>query len=282
MRKTACTARPATSRTRRKTSCGSRRKAAADRIIQICKSPASFMPIKQRGHLMVSTLFLIRAMRRSFSNALLTVTIQSGNYHIAPMHATDNTASPQNAAQQPMQLEIDHVAQLYENGEHAQMESATRALLERYPASAFAWSVLSMALQLQGKDALPALHKTVDLAPDDAEAHLHLGNAQLAIGQLDLAVGSYVRALEIQPAFTEAFSRLGDALQAQGHLTEAADCYREVLKMDPAHAAAHMGLGDILQLQYVAQAHVRRGMGGIHFQHLAIAVGRFREMALGL
>jgi len=198
---------------------------------------------------MVSTLFLIRAMRRSFSNALLTVTIQSGNYHIAPMHATDNTASPQNAAQQPMQLEIDHVAQLYENGEHAQMESATRALLERYPASAFAWSVLSMALQLQGKDALPALHKTVDLAPDDAEAHLHLGNAQLAIGQLDLAVGSYVRALEIQPAFTEAFSRLGDALQAQGHLTEAADCYREVLKMDPAHAAAHMGLGDILQLQ---------------------------------
>ncbi|WP_219135507.1 tetratricopeptide repeat protein [Janthinobacterium sp. UMAB-60] len=165
------------------------------------------------------------------------------------MHATDNTASPQNAAQQPMQLEIDHVTQLYENGEHAQMESATRALLERYPASAFAWSVLSMALQLQGKDALPALHKTVDLAPDDAEAHLHLGNAQLAIGQLDLAVGSYVRALEIQPAFTEAFSRLGDALQAQGHLPEAADCYREVLKMDPAHAVAHMGLGDILQLQ---------------------------------
>lgn len=50
------------------------------------------------------------------------------------------------------------------------MEEASRALQGAYPGSALAWSVLSIALQLQGKDALHALQKTVELAPGDVEA----------------------------------------------------------------------------------------------------------------
>ncbi|MGK5077191.1 tetratricopeptide repeat protein [Janthinobacterium sp. HLX7-2] len=170
------------------------------------------------------------------------------------MHATDPTASPPSDGQQPTQQEFDHIVCLYESGEHAQMEEATRALLDSYPASALGWSVLGMALQLQGKDALPALQKTVDLAPGDAEAQLHLGNAHMEVGQLDLAMGSFMRALEIAPAFAEALSRLGDVLQAQGHLKEAAECYRGALDLDPALAMAHIGKGDILQAQRQFQA----------------------------
>ena len=161
------------------------------------------------------------------------------------MHANDIAAVPLSAEQQPSQQDLDQLVALYERGDAVQLESATRALLDRHPASAFAWSVLAVALQSQGQDALPALLRTVELAPEDAESQLHLGNAYLASGQLDLALASFMRALEIAPGFAEALSRLGYVLQAQGHLKEAGECYRGALEMEPKLAVAHLGKGDI-------------------------------------
>ncbi|WP_454774519.1 tetratricopeptide repeat protein [Janthinobacterium tructae] len=170
------------------------------------------------------------------------------------MHATDPATSPPSDVQQPSQQEIDHIVRLYESGEQVQMEEATRAMVDAYPVSALAWSVLGMALRLQGKDALPALQKTVELAPDDAEAHLHLGNAHMDGGHPDLAMPYFMRALELAPAFAEALSRLGDVLQAQGHLKEAAECYGGALDIDPALAMAHRGKGDVLVAQQQFQS----------------------------
>lgn len=162
------------------------------------------------------------------------------------MHATDSAASPPSEGQQPTQQEIDHVVALHESGEQLLMEEAAHALLAIYPDSALAWRVLGIALQLQGKDALPALQKTAALAPGDAEAHLHLGNAYMDNGQPDLAMPCFMRALELAPGFAEALSRLGDVLQAQGHLNEAGECYRGALEIDPALTMAQVGKGDIL------------------------------------
>lgn len=170
------------------------------------------------------------------------------------MHATDPATSPPSDVQQPSQQEIDHIVRLYESGEQLQMEEATRAMVDACPMSALAWSVLGMALRLQGKDALPALQKTVELAPDDAEAHLHLGNAHMDGGHPDLAMPYFMRALELAPAFAEALSRLGDVLQAQGHLKEAAECYGGALDIDPALAMAHRGKGDVLVAQQQFQS----------------------------
>lgn len=170
------------------------------------------------------------------------------------MHATDPAASYSNDGQQPTQQEIDHIVSLHDAGEHGLMEEASRALLQQYPDSALAWSILGMVLQLQGKDALPALQRVVELAPDDAEAHFNLGNARIDSGQLDLALRSFMRALEIAPGFAEALSRLGDVLQAQGHAAQALDCYRGALEIDPALAMAHVGKGDLLLAQRKYQA----------------------------
>ena len=170
------------------------------------------------------------------------------------MHATDPATSPPSDVQQPSQQEIDHIVRLYESGEQLQMEEATRAMVDACPMSALAWSVLGMALRLQGKDALPALQKTVELAPDDAEAHLHLGNAHMDGGHPDLAMPYFMRALELAPAFAEALSRLGDVLQAQGHLKEAGECYGGALDIDPALAMAHRGKGDVLVAQQQFQS----------------------------
>lgn len=166
------------------------------------------------------------------------------------MHNSDSVAD----SIEPTQAEIDHLVHLYESGNIKELESAAVSLLETCPGSAFAWSVLGTAQQLQGKDALAALEKTVELAPDDAQAQLQLGNAHLASGQLDLALPRFIRALEIAPGFAAALCGLGDALQAQGHLKEAAECYRGALELEPSMLMALCGRGDILLKQQQYQA----------------------------
>jgi protein O-GlcNAc transferase len=153
------------------------------------------------------------------------------------------------AALLPTQAQIDHIVGLYHAGAYVEMESATLALLDIYPESAFGWSVLGTALQIQGKDALPALRKTVTLTPGDAEAHSSLGNALQSSGQFDAALACYATALEIKPDFAEALSNMGGAHQAKAQLDDAAACYRRALAIRPDYAMAHFNLGNTLKAQ---------------------------------
>ncbi|MCM2565340.1 tetratricopeptide repeat protein [Janthinobacterium kumbetense] len=160
------------------------------------------------------------------------------------------------AALSPSQPEMDHIVQLYQAGQHAQMEAACRQLLASYPDSPFGWSVLGTALQLQGKDALATLQRTVELTPHDAQAHGHLGNAWQTAGKLDAARDCYLRALEIEPAFAEAHCNLGNLLQAENRLDEAVASYRRALALKPDYALAAFNLGNALlrQKQFGAAA----------------------------
>lgn len=101
--------------------------------------------------------------------------------------------------------------------------------------------------QPKGKDALPVLQKTVELFPENAEAHNNLGVALKNIGQLDDAVACYRRALKIKPAFAEAHGNLGIALNRLGRLDEAETSYRCVLEIKPDFAQAHYSLANTLR-----------------------------------
>ncbi|NHQ94268.1 tetratricopeptide repeat protein [Janthinobacterium lividum] len=151
-------------------------------------------------------------------------------------------------ASTPTAQETQHVIELYQAGHHAELEVASHALTQRYPDSDFAWSVLGTALQLQGKDAFEALQKTVQLAPNDAEAHGNLGTAWQERGMYAQAVASYTRALELNPDFVEAHGNLAAALQAQGKLEQAEQAYRQALALRPDYAKGHFNLGNTLQL----------------------------------
>jgi tetratricopeptide (TPR) repeat protein len=97
---------------------------------------------------------------------------------------------------------------------------------------------LGNSLQVQGKDALPALQKTTELLPDDADAHNNLGNAQQDLGQFDYAAASYRRVLEIKPEYAEVHYNLGNALQGLGQLDDAVASYRRALEIKPDYADA--------------------------------------------
>ncbi len=147
----------------------------------------------------------------------------------------------------PTPFECSQLIALFNAGRHVELESTARLMIERYPDSGFVWKILGVALYAQKKDFLSAMKRSVELLPDDAEAHSNLGNVLRDIGRLDDAVASCRRALEIKPDYAEAHSNLGNALKDLGQLDDAVASYRQALELKPDYAEAHSNLGNALK-----------------------------------
>lgn len=172
--------------------------------------------------------------------------VQSRGYQsptIEQLVAQASAALPVEPNDAARQVIID----LYNAGRHADMEQATQALLARHPRSTFGWSVLGTALQLQGKNPIAALQRLIALAPHDAEAHTHLGDALQNAGDPQASLPLYLRAIELAPQYGTAHCNLGSALDALGRHTEAQQSYRRALGADPGNLAAHFNLGNSLR-----------------------------------
>jgi tetratricopeptide (TPR) repeat protein len=83
--------------------------------------------------------------------------------------------------------------------------------------------------------------------PDDALAHLNLGNALLEIpGRIPDAVFEYQAALRIYPNYAEAHNNLGAILLQSGQTMEAVGEYQAAVRLDPDYPDAHSNLGGAL------------------------------------
>ncbi|MEO8102759.1 MAG: tetratricopeptide repeat protein [Betaproteobacteria bacterium] len=147
----------------------------------------------------------------------------------------------------PTSAEKEQAIALFNAGRFGELEGRAHLLVQQYPDSGFAWKVLGVSLQVQGKDALTALQNTARLLPDDAGAHCNLGAALIDRGQFDRAADSCRRALAIDPEYAEAHCNLGIALQGLRQLDAAAASCRRALAINPDFAEAHNNLGNALQ-----------------------------------
>ncbi len=147
----------------------------------------------------------------------------------------------------PSPAELNQLVALFSAGHHVELESRARTLLERYPDAGFAWKVLGVLLQVQGRESLPALRKAVECLPGDAEAHYNLGNTLLMMGRLNEAEASYRRALRIKPDDADIHFNLGNTLRDQGRQEQAVASYLKALQIRPDHAEVYGNLGNILQ-----------------------------------
>lgn len=163
------------------------------------------------------------------------------------------------------------------------MEARARELTASHPSSGLAWKALSVALQMQNKEALDALQRAARLLPNDAESQSNLGaalrrygrldeavaclrhalqmrpelaevwnnlgNAERDLGRFDAAVAALAEALRLKPGFAKAHNNLGNALRDLGRLDEAALSYRQALEHDANYAEAHSNFGSLLRLQ---------------------------------
>ncbi|MGC2047938.1 MAG: tetratricopeptide repeat protein, partial [Gallionella sp.] len=160
-------------------------------------------------------------------------------------HCCEGKIASRSAAPSPD--EFNQLVSLYNARRYAELESRANALTGRYPDSGFAWKLLGAALQMQGKNALPAFQTTARLMSSDAEAHFNLGVVQKSIGLLEDAVASYRRALKLNPAYAEAHGNLGNALKDLGQLDQAVASYRQAIMLKPNSADAHNNLGTALR-----------------------------------
>ena len=163
----------------------------------------------------------------------------------------------------PTPTELQRLAAMLRGGAADSLESSVRTLLATYPQCGELWHLLGLAQRRLGQPGLEALLRAVALLPDDAEAHVNLGNELGRLGRLDEAIASYERALRLRPAMSEAQLNLGEALLATGAPETAYRHFRELLAHQGESARVHYGLARAqaeLGQQREAEAGFRRAL----------------------
>ena len=141
-------------------------------------------------------------------------------------------------------FDISALVALINQNRLGEAERSARTLLRAYPTAGMLWKVLSVALLRQNKDALAELSKTIELLPDDAEAHRNLATALQDRQQWEPALASLERALELRPDDADVLVESGDVLRALGRVADSVPRYQRALQFDASLAEAHNNLGN--------------------------------------
>ena len=98
------------------------------------------------------------------------------------------------------------------------------------------------------EEAIKAYAKAIDLRPFYADAHVGLGDARAAKGEVDLAVAAYQRGIEHNPMNAKVHVSLGKLYYAEkGLYYESVNAYKKAIDLDPAYLDARMGLAEVYE-----------------------------------
>lgn len=98
-------------------------------------------------------------------------------------------------------------------------------------------------------EAVGSFRKALELDPEYHTAHYNMAKALMDLGRVPEAVRHYNAALRIKPDFAEAHNNLAGIYEQHGMLTDAERHCKEALRIDPELAEAHVTLGNILTKQ---------------------------------
>ncbi|MBI4607797.1 MAG: tetratricopeptide repeat protein [Candidatus Rokubacteria bacterium] len=96
--------------------------------------------------------------------------------------------------------------------------------------------------------AVEAYQKALELRPFYADAHVGLGDAKAAKGDVDAAVAAYQRALVYNPVNPRVHLSLGKIYyNEKGLYYEAVAAFKKAIELDPEFLEARMGLGEVYE-----------------------------------
>ena len=96
--------------------------------------------------------------------------------------------------------------------------------------------------------AVEAYQKAIERRPFYAEAHVGLGDALAAKGDVDGAIGAYQRALSHNPVNPRVHVSLGRIYYGEkGLYYQAVNAYKRAVDLDPRSVEARMGLGEVFE-----------------------------------
>jgi tetratricopeptide (TPR) repeat protein len=145
--------------------------------------------------------------------------------------------------------EIGTLVLLIQHERLAEAEHRAGVLLRSHPNVGMLWKILSITLLRQGKDALPALRRTAELLPQDAEAHANLGAVLHDQGAWLEALQSLLRALKLRPRDVDSLICAANATGALGRTSDSAALYRRALALRPAQPKIRVSLAIVLRMQ---------------------------------
>jgi len=98
------------------------------------------------------------------------------------------------------------------------------------------------------EEAIKAYAKAVELRPFYAEAHVGLGDALAAKGDVDPAIAAYQKGLEYNPMNAKVHVSLGKIYYSEkGLYYESVTAYKKAIDLDPTYLDARMGLAEVYE-----------------------------------
>jgi tetratricopeptide (TPR) repeat protein len=133
-------------------------------------------------------------------------------------------------------------SQMYVNG-----ETLFRRTIQLNPGCWMAYNNLGILVSSNRiDDAIELYQQSLRINPNNAEAHLNIGNAALQLGRVAEAREQYQEAVRLRPGFAEAHHNLGVALSRLGQWQEAKEQWEQAVRIDPNYADALVNLGTAL------------------------------------
>jgi tetratricopeptide (TPR) repeat protein len=116
------------------------------------------------------------------------------------------------------------------------------------PDNAVAHINLGNALNQEGRVDEAIIHEraALQIRPTFPEAHYNLGGAIYKKGRVDEAITEYQKALELKPDYAVYYT-LGNALRERGRMDEAIVQYQKALQIKPSSGETHNNLGAALR-----------------------------------
>ena len=151
---------------------------------------------------------------------------------------TVNSANP---SEQQLGCLLEH----YQTGRYDEAEKLARSLSLQFPCNNFSLKILAGVLKQTGRasEAVLTGKKAVEICPDDAEAHFHLGVTLQQLDRLEEAEASYTQVIALKPDYADAHNNLGFILKKLGRLEEAEARYTKAIALKPDFTLAHFNLG---------------------------------------
>ncbi|MDX2427466.1 MAG: tetratricopeptide repeat protein [Xanthomonadales bacterium] len=152
------------------------------------------------------------------------------------------------AGSQSLQAGIESLVKLFNQGRLSEALTQGKALSGSYPGDPTVHNIMGVinARIGQAELALACYDRALAIKPDFAEVHNNRGNVLNRLGQNAEAIASFRKALQIKPEYAEAHNNLGVALYDAGELDQATASYREALTVRPSYAEAQNNLGNAL------------------------------------
>lgn len=152
-----------------------------------------------------------------------------------------------NLRKSPSQKEMDTLSKYCQNHNFKDAETLASSMTKKFPKDQFGWKMLGIILHQTGRfiEALSANKKTVEIKPEDFDAHNNLGVNFFVLGKLEEAEKSYKNSIKIKSDYPLSYYNIALVQKKLGKLEEAEGNCKQAIVFQSEFFQAYTTLGNI-------------------------------------